>query len=111
MFYPNDRNFSKALFKARRFKFGCHSLDHVFFYLAFTFAVSFKTNFKWNIKKNRMYFITKAFSHLDPLAAFMRSQVAGIDVIPWHTGDQPGAEQRSKSGKNQALITLFGNVV
>ncbi len=58
-----------------------------------------------------MYFITKTFSHLDPLAALMRRQITGINVIPWHTGDQPGTEQGSERGKDKALIALFCNVV
>jgi len=77
-FYPDHRNFSEAFFKSWRFSFGSHALDHVLFYLAFTLAVSLQTNFKWNIEKRRhVPHNQKPLSHLDPLAALMRSQIAG----------------------------------
>src|SRR5437763_15249065 len=87
---PHNRDLGESLFECGWLELGCHALDEVFFYLAFTATVTVQTHFKWYIKEYRVNLITKAFSHLDPLATLVRSQVGGVHIIPGHAGDQTG---------------------
>src|SRR6266481_8669182 len=109
--HPNNCHFAKPLLERGCFQFGGHTLDQFFLDLAFTTTIALQADFKRHIEKYRMHVIAKALRHLDPLAALVGSKVGSINIVPGHTGDQPGAQERAQGGKNQSLVALFCNVV
>jgi len=110
-FYADYGDFVEAFFEDGGLELFAHFAHDVFAYASVALGIALEANFKWNIKEDGLDFVSKAFSHLDPLATLVDGEVGGVDVVPGHAGDEAGAEQGAEGGKDEALVALFFDVV
>jgi len=110
-FDADDGDLLETFFEDGGLQLFGHFAQDVFTDAAIAFAVALEADFKWHIKEDGLDLVSKALSHLDPLAALVNGEVGGVNVVQGHAGDEAGAEEGAEGGEDQALVALFLDVV
>ena len=88
----NHDYLGKTFFESWRLEFRRHLAHYVFWDLTLALGVALDAEFYRNVKEYGLDFEAESAGHLDPLAAFVRREVGGVDVVPRHLRDEACAQ-------------------
>ncbi len=110
-FYADYRDLVEAFLEG----WGAEALGHlvhdVVGDLAVALGVAFEADGERDVEEDGLDFVAEGLRHLDPLAALVRAEVGGVDVVPGHLGDEARAEEAAEGAEDEALVALLGDVV
>ena len=64
-----------------------------------------------HIEEHRVNFVAVILRQLDPVLAFLRSEIRGVHIIHRTLRDQPRLEHRAQVGEHEILKTLLAHIV
>src|SRR5580704_304029 len=111
LLYPHDSDLSEAFLERRRLQLGRHAAHHVFWNDQVAARVSIKADFERYVEEDRVHFVLVILGQFDPVLAFLRRQVGGVNVIHGTLGDEPRLEHGAEVGKHEVLKTLLSDIV
>src|ERR1019366_9018743 len=110
-FHTHHSDFSESFFKHGRLELFSHLAHDIVAHRAIALTIAVQAYFERHIKEDRLHLVSKALSHLDPLASLVDGKICGVYIIPRHACDQASPQQRTQRGKDEPLVALLLHVV
>ncbi len=111
LLHPYNRDFCESFFECWRFQLDGHAPHGVIGDDAVAAMMTLDADLEGYVEKDGVDFVVVILGQLNPMLAFFRSEIGGVDVVHGPTGDKTRFQHGAQVGKDKILITLFANIV